>query len=241
MKDYLYKLKQYEVNIRFDRVAFFANANLTASERKYLESHIGEVSLCYKAVLKNNQEMLVFLVELSNWDNEYAESSTAQMFASTLPYNCIVALRNGKAVRFWVFDRRDNIRNPNRSVIDGAYYSPIVLFDRNGTVERSISESICNSLIYGNNSAEVVNQIKCSFEKEHKQHQEEHALSLAKEGLIWVDPVFGDALVVHNDEYEVLNEIYGDELYDLALAGENSRKDDWKILRAFERTRKDKD
>lgn len=235
MKNYLHRLKQFEVNIRFDRDAFFANANLTDAERRYLEKHIGEVNLCYKVVLQNKQEMFIFLVELSNWDNEYAEVTTAKMFASTLPYNIIVALRNGKAVRFWAFDRRDNIRNLNRSVIDACYYSPTVLLDRKGSIDRNIAQSVSYALLHGKNSSEVVEILKYSFKEEHQQHREEHVQMLINEGRAEVDPYDGGVYILHNEEYGVINEIYGEESDEWTSAAKNTRKDDWKITRAYDR------
>ena len=163
MKPYLSLLRQYRVKTSLDLPVFLEKANLTETEREYLHEHIGSIELLYKVPFENAEEMLIYQADLIKWDNKYTEWKVADYIASSMPYDSIIALRNGKAIKYFTFARHENSRNMRRSVIDERVPSPPVVIGRCSDMDKRVEKCLEQALTTKKNPKEVFLFLKVRF------------------------------------------------------------------------------
>ena len=176
MANYLYFLNEYEIHLNISLEKYLSKANLTEKECKYLSGHISSLEVPYRIPLQSGEEILVVYGKIKLWDEEYTGHRVASAIASSMPYDTLVVLQNGEAVRFYAFERHKNSWNRGRSVIDQCRQSASVMFDRGNSIDKAMqaklslafrgaksADSIMQSLI---NGFSIVNELKIEEKKE---------------------------------------------------------------------------
>ncbi len=178
MKEYLSKLNKYSVDINLNLDTFLRKANLTEKEKEYLAEHIGSIKLLYRIPFENKQEILFYQAVLSKWDSEYVERNVAKSIASSMPYDCIVGLQNGKATKYFTFNRSANTQNERRSVISDCVWSLPVVPERGNDYDQMIESALETALTKEKDPERVFNYLKNEFylivgAKKAKQEEED--------------------------------------------------------------------
>ena len=163
MRNYLRFLKPYEVNIRMDLSVYLKKANLTAKEREMIQNSLKSFELVYIVKFSSGEELFVILADLVKWDSKYIERNVVSAIAHSFSYSCMIALRNGKAVRFFVFDRRENQKDYRRSAIDKVYWSPIILFDRGSAIDQMVQTRLKSAFLNSRSAEDITNYLKNAF------------------------------------------------------------------------------
>lgn len=109
MKGFLAFSKEFEVKKTLTKENFLRSANLTNVERKTLISYIRNLNILYDITFLDNSEMIVLEIELNHNDRgNYGLNNLVIAIAQSLPYHCMLLVREEGVVRLFSFKRKEN-------------------------------------------------------------------------------------------------------------------------------------
>ena len=225
MRDYLAFLKEYEVQSKLNLDMFLQKANLTKRETAYLREHLCEIELMYKVTFQGKGEILVFRARLRKWDSEYIENTIASMIASSMPYDVVIGVQNGDAIKFVVTDRRDNKLDSRKSIMEKVCTFPSVLPGRNSDLDIEVQNCLKTAFLSSESPKEVITRLKSAYKILWKKQRKNHLDRLIDLGIVEMDydssgPTY---YIRHDSEVDVAFEIQDADYLKMI------RKDDWKI------------
>lgn len=220
MRTFLKSLSQFEVKLSLDRESFLKKANLTKAEKVYLTDHLASLEITHRFTFNENEEMMLFCIEILRIDDQYTEERVVRTIASALPYACIVAVKSGYSVGLWLPEKKDNTRNGGRSVITHCNHSPRFSLVKENSVHVRMRTALNTAILHRGSVFEASVSLRVAFYDafeclrkvfvDEDYRFEESDLENWKELACYKKTEFGYA-VVGPIEREVMYEILNDE------------------------------
>lgn len=116
--------EKYKVDKKLGKERYLKFANLTPAERKKIEAYMQNAEVLYAIPFEDGSEVVVLYTLLDYYEyNRYLMKNYIDSIAQSLPYRCLLIVRQEDTCRFYVFDTHENKNNSGRSVVDSCYAS----------------------------------------------------------------------------------------------------------------------
>ena len=201
-------LDDYKVNINLDLPTFLKKANLTQRAQKYLKDYLSAIELLYRVPYDNFGEVLFFQADLMKWVGQYTGWTVAVGIASSMPYDCIIALRYRNIVRIYAFDRHENARNARKSVIDEGIVSPPIDIGRLSCDDRLVLEFLESTLTTKNSPKEVFFHLGQRFDKIDVRKRELYQKYIRTIEYAQYDAISVWEFMIPQEEFKTFFELY---------------------------------